>query len=252
LGRLDSINHGNDKKLVNYTYDNFGQLAGKLMNSEILRSFNYTILGQVNNIGGEMPGGVGFSEAIEYKKDGNIRSADQLYSSFSGATSSHYDYHYDNLNRLDKVDKGTSEYCTYVYDQLGRLNSKKEDTYNNAVYTYHEKTSRLKSTKSGAVDYIYNDFGDLVVDKIKKMIIEYDWRDMPVRLNFYNSIPDKISCDNHGTFQNIDTDPVMKNYNLYEYMNSKVSENSGVRLLSSVRMVYDASGSRVLKLESGM
>jgi hypothetical protein len=150
------------------------------------------------------------------------------------------------------VDKGTSEYCTYVYDQLGRLNSKKEDTYNNAEYTYHEKTSRLKSTKSGAVDYIYDDFGNLVVDKIKKMIIEYDWRDMPVRFNFYNSIPDKISCDNHGTFQNIDTDPVMKNYNLYEYMNSKVSESKGVRLLSSVRMVYDASGSRVLKLESGM
>ncbi len=92
-----------------------------------------------------------------------------------------------------------------------------------------------------------------MIDVNKKMVIQYDWRDMPVTFRFYNSIPagesssQKIYPDSNGTYT-INDGLYSGRNSLEEYC--KWAEGEGtVQRLSTVYMVYDAAGSRVLKLD---
>jgi hypothetical protein len=147
-------------------------------------------------------------------------------------------YSYDYVNRLMNADhNGSPEYdASYTYDVIGRITYKKEGTGIKPDYKYFAGTSRLRNT-DGSDDnkYLYDKNGNMVVDVAKKMVIEYDWRDMPVAFRFYDALPGTLPWDNSkGTFTG---DP--KTY---------VEANGGT-LVSQVVMLYDASGNRVLKME---
>jgi hypothetical protein len=146
-------------------------------------------------------------------------------------------YSYDYVNRLMNADhNGSPEYdASYTYDVIGRITYKKEGTGIKPDYKYFAGTSRLRNT-DGSDDnkYLYDKNGNMVVDVAKKMVIEYDWRDMPITFRFYNELPETYPLIGPGTF---DGDP--KAY----------VESQGKTLVSQVVMLYDASGNRVLKME---
>jgi hypothetical protein len=95
--------------------------------------------------------------------------------------------------------------CSYLSD--GRILQKNEGTLQSAWggYAYNSGTNELigiagsalasgiyldgSATKVGsaaAPNYIYDYNGNLVCDLSKKMIIEYDWRNMPVKFYLYS------------------------------------------------------------------
>jgi RHS repeat-associated protein len=156
-------------------------------------------------------------------------------------------YSYDNISRLiqvrnNKTYPSKADYeGSFTYLNDGRILNKNEGTaqqgWGNYLY-YKDKdnlcyTNQLKSIlSSGKGDntisnYIYDYNGNMVLDRSKKMAVEYDWRDMPVSFYFFSEIgydittceQVKVLCANKQT-------------------------------ISKVVMLYDASGNRVKK-ESG-
>ncbi|HEX2937064.1 MAG TPA: hypothetical protein VHO72_17045, partial [Bacteroidales bacterium] len=101
-------------------------------------------------------------------------------------------------------------------------------------------SSRLKkNSKNGSdKDYIYDAFGNLVVDLRKNMLIEYDWRDMPIAFRFYSNLSAIVAktVNAIGTT----TDPQLV---------KTIIGNSTAVMTSQVVMLYDAVGKRVAKLE---
>ncbi len=77
-------------------------------------------------------------------------------------------------------------------------------------------------------DYIYDPDGNLVFDRSKRMGIVYDWRNLPVLYRFYNNVPEDVTWQDAGSLE---------------------ISRSGIKLLSIVKMVYDANGNRVIKSE---
>jgi hypothetical protein len=145
---------------------------------------------------------------------------------------------------------GSDFNANYTYDNAGHITYKKEGTNEKTGYRYFTGNSRLKNTSGSTsdADYIYDKHGNLVVDKNKKMVIEYDWRDMPIAFRFYSSIPTSIGVSASGQYEFASSE-LLKD--LYQHMVKKASTpTSGVTLLSQVTMCYDASGNRVLKMES--
>lgn len=257
LGRLKEIvpSYDTAKKLVAYTYNNLGQLTSKKLNGKITTKYEYTINGQVNRMssGLGLPAVNHFEEQINYQPDGNIQNTASTYKNFTLAPPLPINqiYTYDNLNRLLNVYSQNAEYrSSYSYDDVGRIKTKTEGAPTLNPYLYYQGNSRLQRAKSASGnDYVYDYFGNLVVDKTKRLVIQYDWRNLPVKFSFYNAIPSTIGADLNGGCQvsGIEyTDPIS------DYMAEEVANGDGVtRLLSTVTMVYDAGGNRVLKMESG-
>ena len=245
LGRLSNIKDGTGKTLASYSYDSLGRLNKKFLGVNLSSEYQYTINEQVENFNSKVGNTTRFNEAIQYKDDGNIKNATFGYNGFinAPAQSIAQDYSYDTLNRLTSVfSSNFPQYSSsYLYDTIGRFTSKIEGTmgasgYNPITnYDYYNNTNRLSKAKQTGNDYLYDEFGNLVLDKQKKMVVEYDWRDLPVRFSFYDMIPATITTDQKGTVMNLE---------------ALISQNNGARLLSTVSMMYDAGGNRVLKLES--
>jgi len=163
-------------------------------------------------------------------------------------------YNYDNLNRLTNVstDSGTPQYkCSYQYDDVGRIQKKVEGSSDLSGYDYYTKTSRLKKAKltSTGKDYLYSATGNLVVDKLKKMTICYDYRNLPIKYSFYDTIPAAIDANSKGDCKITNADASEYVNSLEKYMDEQVVAGT-VHLLSSVVMLYDADGNRVLKIEN--
>lgn len=78
-------------------------------------------------------------------------------------------------------------------------------------------------------NYLYDPNGNMVLDRSKNMVIEYNWRDMPTKFKFYSDIP---LDDPSG-------DPLQW---------SDLSSLSISALISEVQMMYDSQGNRVQKL----
>lgn len=250
-GRLSEIVHANngDKQLAKYNYNDFGLLDSKKLIDKHNIEYSYTINDQIKNI--ISTGTNGFNEDIIYNPDMNINSANFTYN--KGADSKVIDnsYFYDNLNRLTQVsafDKNSDPFpeynANYSYDKIGRFNSKKEGSRELDDYTYYQNSNRLKYAESSG-ELIYDYRGRLVIDKRKKMVIVYDWRDLPVIFRFYSSIPDGIEYDEKG---NVIVDGSYYS-NYQKYIKSISKDNPDCQLLSTVVMLYDAGGNRVLKME---
>jgi hypothetical protein len=255
LGRLKNIIHQNNdnKELVNYSYNDIGQLTSKTIppiSSDYTQTYGYSIRDQLFYIFPPTDK-KGFYENISsYSYAGNILDAQYKY---KGVTTADYEllYTYDYLNRLTTVTPSESEYsedytnyaASYSYDPAGRITNKTEGSSALTGYQYYNNgsqyTSRLqKTSKNGtAKDYIYDVFGNLVVDLTKNMYIEYDYRNLPVAFRFYSNLSTIVSGTTTSSTGTADD-------NLFTNI-----KNSGA-MVSQVVMYYDASGNRVAKLES--
>ena len=103
------------------------------------------------------------------------------------------------------------------------------------------RTNRLRNlqdheTKGSSTNYLFDPNGNMVLDVSKKMLVEHDWRNMPVSFKFYDHIPDTYA--NAGDLSTI--------AGAWQNLASKVAAEGAV-LLSEVQMLYDASGNRVQK-----
>ncbi|NLD94976.1 MAG: RHS repeat protein [Fibrobacter sp.] len=262
LGRLIEIVPANDpqKSLVKYSFIDLGQLTEKKRNGNIVTKYSYTIKDQVNNFENEKEVDATtkvklFSESLLFKTDGNIESSAMEYNGYGNTMSVTLNYSYDNLNRLvSSTSTNASTYnSTYSYDDAGRIKSKKEGSVTLPEYIYYSGTSRLKKAKESlsSYDYLYDKYGNLVVDMKKNMVIEYDWRNLPIRFYFYTMIPETVLPDSKGDYF-IQENGVTYSSDIYSHMDEKANTSSNVRLLKTVSMLYDASGNRVLKVESDM
>jgi YD repeat-containing protein len=249
-GRLINVVHVNNenKVLVSYDYDGLSRLETKTLPIGGTHTVNYVydIRERIESLAS--PAGVkGFTEdRIAYDLNGNIASAHYYYDHQGAAPNTsmiHLDYLYDGVNRLTDVIPGVDHSVsipsngTFQYDVIGRIKYKEEGTDIKPGYRYYSGTNRLRNTQDDddLQAYYYDKNGNMVVDVAKKMVIEYDWRDMPVAFRFYDALPGTLPWDNSkGTFTG---DP--KTY---------VEANGGT-LVSQVVMLYDASGNRVLKME---
>lgn len=238
LNRLNSIKDNKTRNsMMEYEYNEIGLLKQKkFINSqrgEHIATVNntYNIRDWIKNIHttGE-DNYFKFTEDIKYTEvnaqyNGNISHVQYEYSGINSGGEDYLidiEYFYDGVNRLIQVesDDGTAGYARYdeafSYDNIGRIrqtrrdNSSLENFYEN-MYHYIEGTNRLSyvSHKQTDGNYSYDQMGNMTVDESKDMDVEYDWRDMPVKF--------------------------------------KLREGTGN--YADIKMVYDASGNRVLKFE---
>ncbi|KMQ49622.1 RHS repeat-associated core domain protein [Chitinispirillum alkaliphilum] len=258
MGRLESIVHvDNDgRQLVSYTFNDLGQMDGKALGTVdgFTVGYEYNIRDWLTEITSELPDF--FTQSISYEEQysGNISSSSFNYA--GGTVQYTQQYEYDRVNRLIRVNDFTEQNPDftanfageYSYDAAGRFEFKEEGGNRLGRYEYFPNTSRLERT-GDEVTYTYDHFGNMVIDRNKKMVIEYDWRNMPVRFMFFESIPgsEKIYWDERGTYTIVDNS--YDSDNLIEYMKSVSSDDIAYALLSTVVMVYDADGNRVLKAE---
>jgi RHS repeat-associated protein len=253
-GRLSRIAR-NNKDFVTYSYDILGKPVAKAFQKQGVLSYpvyqTSTISGWVDTI---RTGDNAFKEALFYNQsatvgpfNGNISRA-VATTTISGVTnpgaSLDLNYTYDRIDRLTAVRNGASstpgdEYDgAYSYLKDGRILRKNDniDQKTWGDYTYFPGTNKLKKianseSKAGVganPNYIYDNNGNMVFDRSKYMVAEYDWRDMPVRFVFFDRIPENIATwdDVKGLFT-----------------------NSTVSIVSELAMMYDAGGDRVLKEE---
>lgn len=243
-------------KTISYRYDELKRVTSKKFyqnGSEVEgMSYTYTINGwnkEIKSTGpdnlfseklyyGNDDPGTGFDNTITKQFNGNINHIN-FSGELDGITAGYelnLSYHYDNLNRLSAVAQGVDASDEdpfdekFTYDDYGRLTSKKEGTNDLPGYVYKSNSNHLKyitgSSKEqvGADDnYLYDPNGNMVLDRSKNMVIEYDWKDMPVAFRFYSNIPASLTW-------------------------STLSTLLDEELVSLVEMVYDASNKRVLKL----
>lgn len=250
LKRIENPDQAN-KKLVEYSYNDLGQLKNKKLaiGTGFTNSYNYNIREWITEI--TAPATMGMDEKIYYDNqyNGNISQTNYKYKGNSITKTYSQSYAYDGVNRLtDVASTDTSYNSKYSYDQVGRFKTKKEGSSNNNAYAYYGLTNRLSRSKTGGSKYIYDPHGNLVIDTGKKMVVEYDWRDLPISFRFYDTIPvsvTKIDTDVKGTYTIKDT--ACSGCNLYEYIDSCVKD-SVMQLVSSVAVLYDAAGKRVLKI----
>lgn len=246
-GRLSEIIHENntDKKLVEYNYDDYGLVQSKKLLNQQEIIYQYSIKDQIKET--RSTGSKGLIETLAFEPGGNIRTSSFTYKNNSVEKVIKNTYTYDNVNRLtsvaviDKNSQTLSEFeSIYDYDKAGRFIRKKEGTNDLDAYRYYKDNNRLKSYDGSADIYLYDYDGRMVIDKRKKMVVQYNWRGLPKIFSFYSSIPAGITCDNKGT---IKVDDSYRFSNLYTYMNKNSTK------LSEIVMLYDVSGNRVLKME---
>ena len=83
-----------------------------------------------------------------------------------------------------------------AYDAQGRLTKKKEGASNLAEYAYGTATNRIDRipghlTKGRANTYVYDPDGNLVLDRSKKMTMDYDALGQVTAFRIYAGIPDE-------------------------------------------------------------
>ena len=173
--------------------------------------------------------------------NGNISQATYSYPSL--AFTQNRKFIYDGSDRLRDVvlADGSQTYEEHIdYDANGRIVAKYEGAKAGS-YNYKANTNQVASlgdissyasynkkiTGGARPNYVYDPNGNMVLDRSKRVVVLYDWRDMPVAFEFYASIPDvNIEWGDCRDFK----------------------ARFGVEPASKVTMMYDASGNRVLKM----
>lgn len=270
-GNLKTIAHANDTQVVeSYKYD----LLGRNDTSEFIKIAGTNSLRHSYNMQGwvdtsSFNGVNNFKQFLNYGdstgtiNSGKIRNSEIVYTQGAVAKTIVQKYTYDFLDRLynvettDKAGNGISAFnSNYRYDIAGRLTMKSEGISVNDRYEYYKSgtraTSRLKRAKTGGGLYIYDVNGNCIIDMSKKMYISYDWKDMPIKYSFYSSLPvgdiasiEKIRPDTCGTISINDSEYGSRDPSLYI---DWLYEKGDLTLLSTVQILYDCAGKRVLKV----
>ncbi len=108
---------------------------------------------------------------------------------------------------------------SYAYDANGRIIKKKRNSALDWIYEYYENRHQLKEVTNyhdGAdqkPNYEYDKYGNMTIDRSKNMLVTYDYRNLPLKFQFFEDVDARVGVS------------------------------------SSVDMVYDAGGNRVLKTE---
>jgi hypothetical protein len=246
LGRPIAIKwmlpNGAFQTMVSYYYSATGEMIVKdfYKNGSYAggADYMYNIRGWLQHIDGFSPSDLIYSQENSFNQptgtsapqfNGNISNSYFTYQ-LSPTVKKEYNpmYYYDGANRLVAAydSKGPSyEYEGFQYDSKSRLTFKKEDGQIVGPYVYASGTNRVTSvsghpTRAASGTFVYDPNGNMVLDRSKKMAIKYDWRGLPVLFRFYPSLPASVSWDQALNLGNARAD---------------------------VEMIYDASGSRVLK-----
>ncbi|MBN1602930.1 MAG: hypothetical protein JW915_15080 [Chitinispirillaceae bacterium] len=278
-GDDETTSFAND--IVTYSYEKLGKLDFKnftRISGDNKLSYTYNVRDWMKT--SNFNGMNSFSQSLDYTTDqsnapinteksynGNIRSSILTYQNNSDEELYTQSYSYDNLNRLvsfqteDRTDANAivAEFTgDFEYDNAGRFTKKHEGESENTLYDYYHDqiytraTSRLKKAKTSTDLYIYDYKGNLIIDKSKNLYISYDWRNMPIKFSFYRALPvgeDEsalISPDVYGTIK-INDISYTGSEDPCNYIDWKYAKGD-LELLSTVQMLYDASGKRVLKI----
>ena len=212
LGRISVINirNGGDEwaELARYEYYPTGSVKSITLGNSLTISYTYHISGAVKTAKVlSADGTTRYSEELYYEDcgekgctpqyNGNISHMAHMLAHGGGEHSREVSYAYDALNRLveanDKVDNDYDEF--FAYDAQGRIVAQRRaGSVGNSAggeYAYEAGSNRLKSVANGmggtgdsrnmgdANNFVYDDDGNLIEDKSKKMKITYDWRGMP-------------------------------------------------------------------------
>jgi YD repeat-containing protein len=184
--------------------------------------------------------------------NGNIAAAQYAYNQadVNPPITGIVNYNYDEVNRLTDVvnvsnpTQFQNEEITYKAD--GRIDTKVKSsgaipTVDIPTYQYYENKNQLNKIdhkKDQDNNYIYDPNGNMVLDFSKKMLVEYDWRDMPVKYKFFDQIPTSILTGDVSSLW----------HDLEGSITSPLVPGHG-KVVSEVDMNYDASGNRVTKRE---
>lgn len=263
-GQLKQIDK-NGKAFVTYTYDAMHKLTNKFFIKQDGTdnvgqiSYQYNIRDWTKKIsfGGRFTEELRYDNASIPQYNGNVGELVILQTT-SLWPNIEQSFSYDKLNRLTDVHNyalvGSNSHpgvsdddmdAHYTYDVAGRIAKKNEgllsgsSTFNNwGNYEYQSGKNRLLNiasstrAKSGDLDnYIYDANGNMIVDRSKKMTVQYDYRNLPIRFSFFSDIPETVN--NESSVRNLESNP----------------SALGVTRSSFVRMTYDAGGNRVLKRE---
>ena len=198
----------------------------------------------------------------EYNYNGNISRVNHYYQNYEPIK---LVYSYDALNRLTgtvasegvtplealpTTVKATNYNEIFNYKLDGRFENKWVQKYggiesshiaNQHDYNYYSNSCRLKSlnTQAASGNYLYDNHGNMVYNAEKKMVIYYDWRNMPVLFTFYNAEITGLNTYFSDTYKGIVS---------FEELVSVCTATTAVKL-SQVIMLYDANGDRVAKIE---
>jgi RHS repeat-associated protein len=264
LGRLIEVDY-NFIKTIGYQYDDLNKMETKQFykanGTDILEqvSYAYNLRGMIAKIQDGAMNSTSdiFSETVRYNTstyanapkqyNGNIAEIEYvMYKSAPGSTNpaplvKTLGYRYDDINRLtevyDELDNEVDYNASYRYDLTGRITRKNEDISAAAWGEYHyaQASSKLLNIPTSprqfdAVNqvnnFVYDNNGNMVLDRSKNMVLIYDWRNLPVEFRFYSSIP-----------------PAIKNW-----VDVKNTANFGnVIYLKRIKMLYDGANNRVLK-----
>ena len=147
-----------------------------------------------------------------------------------------YRYGYDGLDRLVEAQTPTDpDFAAYNYDSQGRLTFKKEGTNEIPQYAYVAGKNQLNNLpghsnpiKAAADNYVYDPEGNLVLDRSKNIVIDYDYQGLPVAFRTYNSIPTEALT-------------------WLDVQNNCLATNFGKIQTERLEVVYDPFGQRTLK-----
>jgi YD repeat-containing protein len=251
LGRIQHINQSGSN-FLNYEYDAYGRLtkkkfAGTETTPIDMVTIGYNIRNWITSIASS--NGI-FSQAVYYNDiisgnaaqyNGNISAASYSYdnTTLNGSVN----YAYDNVNRLTGVTNVANRALypneKFTYEANGRISTKKKGGELPGAYTYYENSNRLEKIvnripKDKSNNFLYDQNGNMVLDQSKLMLVDYDWRDMPVNFKFFDKIPQTALSGDIATLESRIINPTLTGHGT---------------MVSKVKMTYDAGGNRVLKQE---
>ncbi|OGK05620.1 MAG: hypothetical protein A2519_01880 [Candidatus Raymondbacteria bacterium RIFOXYD12_FULL_49_13] len=155
-------------------------------------------------------------------------------------------YEYDKNGRITKLTRKTPS------EELGSLSTSDKAAHANpASYVYKAGTNLLKSItnflfpdKQDADNYIYDKNGNMVFDKSKKMVITYDYRNMPTNFLFFDSFKKTGTSSEDLSDYSFDNDILKRVFMIYdpsgnrvgklEYANEKLDNYSGIRMFDEL------------------
>jgi RHS repeat-associated protein len=144
-----------------------------------------------------------------------------------------YAFGYDGLDRVTEALTPAGVAASYGYDAQGRLTRKEEEGSTLSAYDYAPGKNQVVRVpghlyKGHPNAYVYDPEGNMVMDRSKRMTIDYDALGQAVAFRVYQAIPEAI-------------------FTWEDVRDNRLETLHGATLLEKTEMAYDAFGQRVFK-----